>query len=68
MINISREVKAKDMREELESLTASTTATNRFIQLLDGTIRRVSLIRPTPNQIREMNRELILTYLKRQRR
>ena len=67
MINISRDVKAKDMREELESLTASTTETNRFIRLLDGTIKRISLIRATPNQMREANRQKLLKYSKRKK-
>ena len=62
MKNVNREVKASSMRSRLESIGVSTTKTNRFIQLLDRTIKSISAARVTPDQIREENRRRALIY------
>jgi len=65
MKNIAREVRADDMRGELESMQVSTTSTNKFIRILERTIKTISVIRATPDQIREENRIRLLTHFKR---
>ena len=65
MRNIAREVRANDMRGELESMSASTTSTNIFIRILERTIKTISIVRVAPDQIREENRIRLLTNFKR---
>lgn len=67
MRNIAREIKANDIRGELESMTASTTSTNIFIRILERTIKTMSMVRVTPDQIqiREENRIRLLINFKR---
>lgn len=65
MRNIAREVRANDMRGELESMIVSTTSTNIFLRILDRTIKTISMVRATPDQIREENRIRLLTNFKR---
>ena len=65
MRNIAREVRANDMRGELESMSASTTSTNIFIRILERTIKTISIVRVTPDQIREENRIRLLTNFNR---
>jgi len=65
MKNIAREVRADDMRGELESMQVSTTSTNKFIRILERTIKTISVVRATPGQIREENRIRLLTHFKR---
>jgi hypothetical protein len=65
MKNIAREVRADDMREKLQSMQVSTTSTNKFIRILERTIKTISVVRATPDQIREENRIRLLTHFKR---
>ena len=65
MRNIAREVRANDMRGELESMIVSTTSTNIFLRILERTIKTISMVRATPNQVREENRIRLLTNFKR---
>ena len=65
MKNIAREVRADDMLGKLQSMQVSTTLTNKFIRILERTIKTISVIRATPDQIREENRIRLLTHFKR---
>jgi hypothetical protein len=65
MKNIAREVRADDMREKLQSMQVSATSTNKFIRILERTIKTISAVRATPDQIREENRIRLLTHFKR---
>jgi|688.fasta_scaffold1773641_1 hypothetical protein len=65
MKNIAREVRADDMLGKLQSMQVSTTLTNKFIRILERTIKTISVVRATPDQIREENRIRLLTHFKR---
>ena len=65
MKNIAREVRADDMLGKLQSMQVSTTSTNKFIRILERTIKTISVVRATPDQIREENRIRLLTHFKR---
>ena len=65
MKNIAREVRADDMREKLQSMQVSATSTNKFIRILERTIKTISAVRATPDQIREENRIRLLIHFKR---
>ncbi len=65
MKNIAREVRADDMLRKLQSMQVSTTSTNKFIRILERTIKTISEVRATPDQIREENRIRLLTHFKR---
>ena len=65
MRNVTQEVRANDMREELESITIASTPTNRFIEILDHAIKNISRVRATPEQIREENRRRLLKHINR---
>jgi hypothetical protein len=65
MKNIAREVRADDMLGKLQSMQVSTTSTNKFIRIIERTIKTISAVRATPDQIREENRIRLLTHFKR---
>ena len=67
MKNVRNDIAAMGMRRKLEALEVATAPTNRFIQALDRVIKGISLIRASPDQIREANRQKLLKYSKRRR-
>ena len=68
MRNVRNDIAAMDMRRKLqEEIGVDTTLTNRFISALDRAVKSVALVRATPNQMREANRQKILKYSKRKK-
>jgi hypothetical protein len=67
MKNVKQDIAAWDMRRKLETLEIATAHTNRFITALDHVIKGISLVRASPDQIREANRQKLLKYSKRRR-
>ena len=67
MRNVKEDIVSWDMRRKLEALQVATAPTNRFISALDRAVKSVSLVRATPNQMREANRQKLLKYSKRKK-
>ena len=67
MKNVRNDIAAMGMRRKLEALEVATAPTNRFITGLDRIIKSVALVRGSPEQIREANRQQLLKYSKRRR-